>query len=159
MGGSPLVLAFETARVDTGPGADLIAAMRDEMAALYEGLVFDGDTMPRAGQRELSAPGGDFIIGRVDGQPVCCGGVKRLDTRTCEIKRMFVGPAYRGRGVARQLLRELESRARDLGYSLARLDTGPAQRAAQHLYESEGYRAIGNFNANPVASFWGEKPL
>jgi GNAT superfamily N-acetyltransferase len=153
-------IEFATARVDSGPGADLIGAMRAEMAALYEGLVFDGDTMPRAGQQELSAAGGgDFIIGSLDGEPVCCGGVKRLDVGTCEIKRMYVVPDHRGRGVARRLLHELEDRARGLGFALARLDTGPQQRGAQHLYESEGYRPIGNFNANPVASFWGEKPL
>ena len=44
-----------------------------------------------------------------------------------------------------------------LGYTVLRLDTGPRQAGAQRLYESEGYRAIANFNANPVASFFGEK--
>jgi GNAT superfamily N-acetyltransferase len=72
---------------------------------------------------------------------------------------MFVIPSRRGQGIARRLLHELEDRARGLGYELARLDTGPRQRGAQHMYESEGYRSIANFNANPVASFWGEKPL
>ncbi|HEX8976952.1 MAG TPA: GNAT family N-acetyltransferase [Solirubrobacteraceae bacterium] len=152
-------IRFEPGRVDDGPGEELISAMRDEMALMYDGLQFDGDTMPKAGQRELSPPGGDFTVGWVDGEPICCGGVKRLDGRACEIKRMYVVPSYRGQGVARRLLRELEDRARALGYSLARLDTGPRQEGAQHLYESAGYRPIGNFNANPVASFWGEKPL
>jgi GNAT superfamily N-acetyltransferase len=94
-------------------------------------------------------------VGWAAGEPVCCGGVKRLDHRACEIKRMYVVPEQRGRGVARRLLHELEDRARALGYELARLDTGPAQHGAQHLYESEGYRSIENFNANPVASFCG----
>jgi GNAT superfamily N-acetyltransferase len=125
MSPGPPMLAFETARVDSGPGAELIAAMRDEMAALYEGLRLDGDAMPRAGQHELSAPGGDFIIGRLEGEPVCGGGVKRLDARACEIKRMYVVPERRGQGIARRLLHELETRARGLGYELARLDTGP----------------------------------
>jgi hypothetical protein len=49
--------------------------------------------------------------------------------------------------------------AREIGYVLARLDTGTQQPRGQHLYESAGYRAIANFNANPVASFWGEKTL
>jgi GNAT superfamily N-acetyltransferase len=72
---------------------------------------------------------------------------------------MYVVPAMRGRGVARRLLRELESRARRRGYAVARLDTGPQQPSARRLYESEGYAAIGNFNANPVATFFGEKTL
>ncbi|MEO6858532.1 MAG: GNAT family N-acetyltransferase [Solirubrobacteraceae bacterium] len=152
-------LEFADARVDRGPGQVLIGAMREEMAIMYEGLALDGEQMPRAGQAELSPPGGAFIVGRVAGEPVCCGGVKRLDNRACEIKRMYVVPEQRGRGVARRLLHELEDRARAMGYELARLDTGPRQNGAQHLYESEGYRSIENFNANPVASFWGEKPL
>ena len=159
MAGAPLEIEFEAAEVDTGPGAALIAAMRDEMAAVYTGLRLDGEDMPTAGPRELSPPGGALIVGRVHGEVACCGGVKRLDDRACEIKRMYVVPARRGQGVARRLLRELEDRAREIGYILARLDTGPQQPWAQHLYESEGYRAIANFNANPVASFWGEKTL
>jgi hypothetical protein len=46
-----------------------------------------------------------------------------------------------------------------MGYSVARLDTGPRQPRAQRLYERAGYAAIGNFNANPVATFFGEKQL
>ena len=47
----------------------------------------------------------------------------------------------------------------ELGYTVARLATGPRQPAAQHLYESEGYVVIGNFNDEPAASFFAEKPL
>jgi GNAT superfamily N-acetyltransferase len=72
---------------------------------------------------------------------------------------MYVVPAARGRGHARALLRALEDAARGLGYATVRLDTGPRQAHAQAMYEAAGYRAIGNFNANPVASYWGEKEL
>ncbi len=68
-------------------------------------------------------------------------------------------PEARGAGIARRLLEALEDEARRLGYTIARLDTGPAQPHAQRLYERAGYRPIGNFNANPFASFWGEKRL
>jgi GNAT superfamily N-acetyltransferase len=152
-------IVFEPARVDEGPGAELVQAMRDEMADMYDGLEIDREDMPRAGPAELSPPGGSFIIGRVDGRPVCCGGVKRLDERACEIKRMYVVPDLRGRGVARQLLHELEDLGRGLGYVIARLDTGPRQAGARRLYERAGYAEVPNFNANPVASFWGEKWL
>ncbi len=140
-------------------GAVLASAMREEIASLYDGLELDGQHMPRAGPAELSPPGGAFLVGWRGAEPICCGGVKRLDARTCEIKRMYVVPAARGQGVGRALLHALEARARELGYDIARLDTGPAQPGAQALYESEGYDGIENFNANPVASFWGEKPL
>jgi GNAT superfamily N-acetyltransferase len=61
--------------------------------------------------------------------------------------------------VARALLRALEDAACGLGYRIARLDTGPRQPHARGLYESEGYVPIGNFNGNPVATFFGEKRL
>jgi GNAT superfamily N-acetyltransferase len=152
-------LRFEDAAVDSGPGGALAQAMREEIAQMYDGLDLDGAAMPKAGPAELSPPDGVFIVGRIDGRAVCCGGVKRLDERTCEIKRMYVTPAARGQGVARSLLHELEDRARDAGYRVARLDTGPRQGNARGLYEAEGYAAIANFNANPVANFWGEKAL
>lgn len=154
-----LQIQFRPAQFDSGPGATLLQAMRDEMRELYDGLDMDGDHMPRAGAAELSPPAGALVVGYSDDEPVCVGGVKRLDDQACEIKRMYVAPGRRGRGVARALLRELEATARRLGYAIARLDTGPRQHSARRLYESEGYAAVGNFNANPVASFWGEKPL
>jgi GNAT superfamily N-acetyltransferase len=154
-----LQLRFETARVDAGDGAALAQAMRDEIAVMYGGLELDGDTMPKAGPAELSPPGGSFLVGYVEAEPVCCGGVKRLHERTCEIKKMYVVPSRRGQGVARALLHALEDDARRLGYDTARLDTGPKQLRARGLYESEGYAQIPDFNGNPVAVFWGEKRL
>jgi GNAT superfamily N-acetyltransferase len=152
-------LEFSGGRVDSGPGATLAQAMRDEIAVIYDGLELDGDTMPRAGQAELSSPWGAFLVGWRDGEPVCCGGVKRLEDTICEIKKMYVVPDARGTGVARKLLHALEAKARELGYGIARLDTGPKQTNAQGLYEAEGYASIPDFNGNPVAVFWGEKPL
>jgi GNAT superfamily N-acetyltransferase len=153
-------LTFVDARVDEGDGSLLAQAMRDEIAVMYDGLELDGPSMPAAGQTELSPPGGAFIVGLdAAGRPVCCGGVKRLDDRRCEIKKMYVVPEWRGKGVARKLLHELEDRARGLSYAIARLDTGPKQLSARGLYEDEGYEQIPDFNGNPVAVFWGEKPL
>jgi GNAT superfamily N-acetyltransferase len=156
---NPPLVEFRGGRVDAGPGAALAQAMRDEIALMYDGLELDGADMPRAGPRELSPPHGAFVVGLLEGEPVCCGGVKRLDGQTCEIKKMYVVPARRGQGVARALLHALEAKARELGYSIARLDTGPKQRNARALYESEGYAEIADFNGNPAAAFWGEKPL
>ena len=150
---------FRDARVDQGDGAALAQAMREEIAVIYPGLELDGARMPKAGPAELSPPGGAFLVGYHDGRPVCCGGVKRLAADTCELKRMYLVPDLRGQRVARQLLVALEDKARNLGYTVARLDTGPEQHSARVLFESAGYRPIHNFNDNPVASFWGEKPL
>jgi GNAT superfamily N-acetyltransferase len=160
MPGEPLPIEFREGRVDSGDGGRLERAMRAEMAELYDGLEIAGSQMPAAGPAELNPPAGRFLVGYgPDGQAVCCGAIKRLDDRACELKRMYVVPEARRRGVARALLAELERAARELGYELARLDTGPRQPEAQRLYESAGYRPIANFNANPVASFFGEKEL
>ena len=145
--------------VDRDPGASLVQAMREERAILYDGLDLDAPDMPKAGPQELGSPGGTLLVGYRDGEPICCGGVKRLDERACEIKRMYVGPAHRGRGVARRLLAALEQTARELGYTVARLDTGDRQPGAQRLYRSLGYVEIANFNGNPLATFFGEKEL
>jgi GNAT superfamily N-acetyltransferase len=153
------MLDFRPCAVDEEPAATLVQAMSDDIAAIYDGLDLSGAQMPKAGPAELSPPHGACIVGYEDGVPICCGAIKRLPDGACEIKRMFVVEDARGRGVARALLEQLEARARALGYEIARLDTGPKQARAQRMYERAGYAPIENFNANPVASFFGEKRL
>jgi GNAT superfamily N-acetyltransferase len=151
-------MRFEPVPADVPPASDLVAAMVAEMALVYGPIDVPG--MPSATPADFAPPHGTFLVGFDDeGAPVCGGGIKRLDDEAAEIKRMYVVPSARGRGLARVLLAALEDAARDLGYTVVRLDTGPRQPHAQRLYEASGYRPIGNFNANPVASFWGEKRL
>ncbi|RNM14242.1 GNAT family N-acetyltransferase [Nocardioides pocheonensis] len=152
-------VVFRPGRVDEGDGALLLAAFAAEMDALYDGLDLEAPGMPTAGPRDLGPPHGAFLVGYRDEAPVCCGGVKRLPDGACELKRMYVVPAARRQGVARQLLHALEDAARALGFAVARMDTGPRQQHAMAFYEAEGYTPIGNFNANPAASWWGEKAL
>jgi GNAT superfamily N-acetyltransferase len=155
-----LKVEFRDAAVDDGGiGEELVQAMRQEVNAMYPGIDLTASYMPAGGPAELSPPGGAFIVGWLDREAVCCGGVKRLGDGACEIKRMYVVPGWRGRGVSRQLLYSLEAKALELGYAIARLDTGPKQQRARGLYESEGYVSIDDFNGNPVAAFWGEKRL
>ena len=140
------------------PAADLIEAMITELEPLYGRI--DQPHAPSAGPADFRPPTGTFLVGYDDeGRALCGGGVKGLGDGIGEIKRMFVVPDARGRGVARTLLAALEQAARDLGYTRARLDTGPQQPQAERMYRQAGYREIENFNGNPFASFWGEKPL
>ena len=157
---SSVEVEFRPARVDAGDGQVLAQAMAAEIAVLYDGLDQNGADMPKAGPAELGPPGGGFWVGYVDGFPACCGGIKQLpDPGACEIKKMYVVPALRGRGVAHRLLGFLEGRAMDLGHRVARLDTGHHQPDAQHIYASSGYVEIANFNGNPVATYFAEKVL
>src|SRR3954452_3731466 len=97
-------LDFRPGPVDEGDGAALVEAMIDEMRELYwdvgDGLDLNAPDMPKAGPAELGPPGGVFLVGYRDGVAVCGGGVKRLPDGACEIKRMYVVPAARGRGHA-----------------------------------------------------------
>jgi GNAT superfamily N-acetyltransferase len=151
------MLRFQSLPADVPPASDLLAAMVSEMATLYGAI--DGPGMPSATPADFAAPHGTFLVGFEGEEAVCAGGVKHLGDGVAEIKRMYVVPAARGLGLARVLLRALEDAARDLGHVVVRLDTGPHQPHARALYESAGYRPIGNYNANPVASYWGEKRI
>ncbi len=145
--------------MDTGDGGVLEAEYRAEMSRVYDGLDVQSPEMPAAGAAELNPPAGAFLVGYEDGQAICCGGIKDLGPGVCELKRMYVVPQARGRGIARELLGALEVHARTMGYEVARLDTGDRQPHARRLYESAGYAEIDNFNRNPVAVFFGEKRL
>jgi GNAT superfamily N-acetyltransferase len=142
---------------DRPPAADFIEAMVAELVPLY-GRV-DRAGAPTATPEDFAAPSGMFVMVYDGEMPVAGGGVKRLDAHTAEIKRMYVVPEARGRGLGRVLLTALEDAARELGYKRARLDTGPGQPNARALYLSAGYDEIDDYNGNPVASFWGEKVL
>jgi GNAT superfamily N-acetyltransferase len=134
----------------------LVAAMWAEVGELYEPGLPEG---PTAHPEELSPPAGGFVVLEEDGRVVAGGGVKRLDDRVCELKRMYVVPEARGRGLGRELLVALEELARDLGYAVARLDTGSEQPGARRLYERAGYVSVPDYNGNPYAAWWGEKAL
>ncbi|MGW3893015.1 GNAT family N-acetyltransferase [Micromonospora chokoriensis] len=90
----------------------------------------------------------------VNGRAVACGGLQALDAETGEVKRMYVRPAYRGRGIARQLLAALEECAFRQGHSVVCLETGTYLPAAIGLYTSCGYDPIpvyGEYVDNPYS--------
>lgn len=90
-----------------------------------------------------------------DGTPLGCGALRPLGTAAAELKRMYVVPAARGRGVGRALLAALEELARERGWAMLRLETGPRQPDAVALYERAGYRripAFGSYRGAPDAA-------
>ena len=107
----------------------------------------------------MSPPGGCFLVARLHGRPIGCGGLRTLEPGVGEIKRMWVAPVARGLGVARRLLGALEENARALGVERVRLDTNRTLTQAQAMYRRAGYREIERFNDNPYAHFWFEKEV
>ena len=77
--------------------------------------------------------------------PVACGAIKEFDTKTMEVKRMFTADSNRGKGVATQVLAELENWALELGYSKCILETGKRLPDAVRLYQKNGYLPIPNY--------------
>jgi GNAT superfamily N-acetyltransferase len=120
----------------------LVAALNAELLDRYEG--FDGSGGEHAAG-DFEAPDGAFVVGWEGEEPVACGGVIRYDETTAEIRRMYVAPAARGRGLSRLVLAALEDEARELGYSFLRLETGDRQPEAIKLYASAGYEPIARY--------------
>jgi DNA-binding MarR family transcriptional regulator/GNAT superfamily N-acetyltransferase len=129
-----------------------------ELAARFESG-FDASADDSAPVEDMTPPTGLFVIARLDGDAVGCGGFKRVDKATGEIKRVWTAPSARGIGVARRMLRTLEAAAREKGLKTLRLDTNRALTEAHALYRSEGYGEVARFNDNPYAHHWFEKRL
>jgi len=86
-----------------------------------------------------------FVIARLNGGAVGCAGLRAISEEAVEIKRMFVKAEYRGKGIAREILKELETSAIELGYKRIQLETGDRQPEAMALYESANYNPIPRF--------------
>ncbi len=144
------------------PDSDLATGLLDRYFSELDDRFpegFDPSRTVAAPSAELVPPHGVFLVARLDGRPVGCGAVRRLDERTAEIKRMWIDPSVRGRGVGRGLLAALEDAARTLGCTVVRLDTSAHLTEAIALYKSAGYVPIPAYNDNSYAAHWLEKPL
>ncbi|NJQ04026.1 GNAT family N-acetyltransferase [Streptomyces lonarensis] len=114
----------------------LTQSLRAEQASLYgfaddpadtPSVVFDAST------------DGRFVVAYVGGEPVGCGGIRRLDTRTAEIKRMYTVDHARGYGIGTGILDHLERHAASFGADKVLLETGRHNMAALALYRRAGY--------------------
>ena len=103
---------------------------------------------------------GAFLIVYCDDTPLACGAVRLIDPDTAEIRRMYVEPGARRRGLGRSLLEALEAEARRLGAKALLLATGPRQPDAVAAYASKGFSeiaAFGEYEAEPLSLFMGKQ--
>ena len=128
---------------------ELLWRMRREIDGLYGEVT----TSPPP-QQEFQVPRAAFMAAFMQGSMVGCGGIKPWDARTAILKRLFVVPEQRRKGVARMLMHGLEQQARTFGYERMVLDTGFKQEGALALYPSLGYRRASCTGRNDVKD-WG----
>lgn len=93
-------------------------------------------------ESDFDPPSGAFVVGLAGETPVACGGIRRVDDETAEIKRMYVVEQERRHGLARLVLAHLEQAALDAGYRRLVLESGNAQPEALALYRSSGYEPV-----------------
>ena len=117
--------------------AGLIEQLDAEISSRYPGEPVNG-----VEPAEFRQSGGYFVIGYWDSQAVGCGAFRPFDQTTVEIKRMFVALEFRGRGIAREILKAVEAEARRRGYKRSILETANRQPEAISLYRLCGYENI-----------------
>jgi GNAT superfamily N-acetyltransferase len=146
----------EFVEVDAGsPAAQ--AAMTAYFAELAARFPAGFDPSGYLAPEEYNPPRGRFFLAMSGDEVRGCGGLVWLDGQTAEIKRMWIAPPARGRGLATRLLGFLEQTALDAGRPVVRLDTNPVLLEAIAMYRKNGYLDIARYNDNPYAGLWFEK--
>jgi putative acetyltransferase len=136
-------------RPDAPDAAALIEELEAHLASLYPSESRHGYSVDK-----LIAQGVAFFLLREEETPAGCGGIQLFGTEYGELKRMYVRPAFRGRGFGKLMLDHLVDYARARHVGVLRLETGIHQAAAIAMYERAGFRRVppfGNYSDDPVS--------
>jgi GNAT superfamily N-acetyltransferase len=112
----------------------------DLIERYFDQRAFDEELAGLPGK--YARPHGRLLLAYVDGRPAGCVALRELGDGICEMKRMFVPDAFRGRGVGRALAERIIAEGKEAGYRVMRLDTSRRQSEAMRLYEKAGFRRI-----------------
>ena len=136
---------------DSRDAQRLVAALDEGLAELYLPEQRFGPNLKPA---PLEAGRGTFLVARDDGRAVGCGAIRLIDPRTAEVKRMYVEPDQRGKGVGRAVLARLDAAARQMGAKRLVLETGIRSPEALALYRGAGFKQIacwGEYATSPTS--------
>jgi ribosomal protein S18 acetylase RimI-like enzyme len=101
---------------------------------------------------DYAPPEGRLLLATYEGTLAGCVALHKLDTGICEMKRLYVRPQFRGKGLGRALAERIITDAQQIGYKQLRLDTvEPMMRAAVAMYRQLGFREIAPYRENPIA--------
>lgn len=145
-------LRFETVLPDTVELVNQTKELFIEYAnSLNFSLCFQGFDEELAGlPGEYSPPSGRLILACDDGKLAGCVALHRIDDNVCEMKRLYLRPEFRKKGIGRRLANTIIEIALEIGYAKMRLDTVPSMKEAILLYHSLGFAEIGSYRPNPV---------
>jgi len=133
-------LRIQSERPDSAVASALIAELDAVLKPHYPPQSRHGYSVEKLIQQKVA-----FFVAYLEEQAAGCGGVQLFGSEYAEIKRMYVRPEFRGRGVGKRLLAHLEAYALEHGILVLRLETGVFQTEAIGLYQSFGFQRIPPF--------------